>query len=97
MGFLRTVRISRCISRLIIDLPLGAFVNYLPTPLVLLTDSQGNQNVHIAPEAFAVASAEFPDQINVWQDATQGKLESVSVPPLTIYVIGIKSFLVTPL
>ena len=80
--------------RTFIDLPLAAFINYLPIPLVLLTDSQGNQDVHIAPEAFAVASAEFPDQIDIWQDATDGKLESVRVPPLTIYVICIEPFFV---
>lgn len=67
-------------------MPLAAFINYLPTPLVLLTDSQGNQNVHIAPEAFAVASAELPDQIDFWQSATHGKLASVRVPPLTIHI-----------
>jgi len=49
--------------------------------LVLLSDSCGKQAVHIAPEAFAVASAEFPDQIDFWQDALpgdlKGQLESV--------------------
>jgi len=48
-----------------------------------LSDSSGNQAVHIAPEAFAVASAEFPDQINFWQDALpgdlKGQLESVCI------------------
>lgn len=57
------------------------FVNYLPTPLVLLTAADGTQNVHIAYEAFTIASAEFPDQISVWQDALplnlKGKLETV--------------------
>ncbi|TRM58929.1 hypothetical protein BD626DRAFT_510149 [Schizophyllum amplum] len=56
----------------------SAFVNYLPTPLVLLTDSEGVQNVHIAPEAFSVASLEFPDQIDVWQEAVGGELEALS-------------------
>lgn len=51
------------------------FVNYLPTPLVLLSDSRGRQSVHIAPVASKVASAEFPDQIDVWQKALQGKLK----------------------
>jgi hypothetical protein len=59
----------------------GFFINYLPIPLVLLTDSSGNQAVHIAPEAFTVASAEFPDEIDFWQNALpgqlQGQLESV--------------------
>ncbi|TFK38167.1 hypothetical protein BDQ12DRAFT_684077 [Crucibulum laeve] len=58
------------------------FVNYLPTPLALLTEADGTQNVHIAPEAFTVATAEFPDQIDVWQNALpgplKGKLESFS-------------------
>ncbi|KAJ8082869.1 hypothetical protein PM082_008726 [Marasmius tenuissimus] len=60
----------------------SSFLNYLPIPLVLLTDANGDQHVHIAPEAFSVASAEFPDQINVWQDALpaylNGKLESLN-------------------
>lgn len=51
------------------------FVNYLPTPLVVLTDEKGTQTVHIAPEAFQVASAEFPDQIDVWQNALPGSLK----------------------
>ncbi|KAF8157203.1 hypothetical protein B0H34DRAFT_490777 [Crassisporium funariophilum] len=51
------------------------FVNYLPTPLSLLTDSDGKQNVHISPEAFDVASAEFPDQIDFWQNALPGPLK----------------------
>ncbi|KAF8649153.1 hypothetical protein AX16_005951 [Volvariella volvacea WC 439] len=51
------------------------FVNYLPIPLSLLTDSDGTQNVHIALEAFDVASAEFPDQIDVWQNALPGQLK----------------------
>ncbi|KAJ7497391.1 hypothetical protein FB451DRAFT_1018980 [Mycena latifolia] len=51
------------------------YISYLPTPLVLLTASDGSQNVHIAPEAFNVASAEFPDQIEFWQDALPGNLK----------------------
>lgn len=50
-------------------------MNYLPIPLVLLTDSSGEQAVHIAPEAFSVASAEFPDQLDVWQNTLPGKLK----------------------
>ncbi|KAL1739971.1 hypothetical protein HDZ31DRAFT_48432 [Schizophyllum fasciatum] len=56
----------------------SAFVNYLPTPLVLLTDSEGEQSIHIAPEAFDVASLEFPDQIDAWQDAVNGSLKELS-------------------
>ncbi|KAJ8516763.1 hypothetical protein ONZ45_g5979 [Pleurotus djamor] len=58
------------------------FTNYLPVPLVLLTGRDGSQNVHIAPEAFSVATAEFPDQIDVWQNALpfslKGNLESLN-------------------
>ncbi|EJC99199.1 uncharacterized protein FOMMEDRAFT_148756 [Fomitiporia mediterranea MF3/22] len=51
------------------------FLTFVPTPLVLLTDAQGNQAVHIAPEAFEVASAEFADEIPVWQNALPGNLK----------------------
>ncbi|KAF9560741.1 hypothetical protein CPC08DRAFT_636240 [Agrocybe pediades] len=58
------------------------FVNYLPLPLILLTDRLGFQSVHIAPEAFSVASAEFGDALKFWQDALpgqlKGKLESLA-------------------
>ena len=43
--------------------------------MVLLTDAGGSQNVHIAPEAFTVASAEFADELNVWQNALPGALK----------------------
>lgn len=62
---------------------LAVFLTYLPTPLTLLTDSKGAQSVHIAPEAFTVASQEFADNIEAWQNALpgklKGKLESVGV------------------
>ncbi|KAJ7126237.1 hypothetical protein C8R44DRAFT_781419 [Mycena epipterygia] len=51
------------------------FLNFLPIPLTLITEKDGSQNVHIVPEAFQVASAEFPDQISVWQDALPGSLK----------------------
>ncbi|KAI0792260.1 hypothetical protein C8Q75DRAFT_792008 [Abortiporus biennis] len=51
------------------------FVSFLPIPLVLLTDATGNQAVHIAPEAFTVASVEFADEIDVWQNALPGNLK----------------------
>lgn len=51
------------------------YISYLPTPLVLLTSEDGSQNVHIAPEAFAVASAEFAEQIEFWQDSLPGDLK----------------------
>jgi len=61
----------------------SAFVNYLPTPLSLLTAPDGTQAVYIAPEAFTIAKAEFPDQIQFWQDfpllgPLKGQLESLS-------------------
>jgi hypothetical protein len=61
--------------------PIALFLNFLPIPLALLTENDGSQNVYIVPEAFEVASAEFGDEISVWQDALpgplKGKLESV--------------------
>ncbi|KAG6885736.1 hypothetical protein C0993_010563 [Termitomyces sp. T159_Od127] len=56
-----------------------AFINYLPIPLVLLTEPDGTQNVYIAPEAFAVASVEFADEIQLWQDSL-GSLQLESLP-----------------
>ncbi|GJE90953.1 hypothetical protein PsYK624_071000 [Phanerochaete sordida] len=50
------------------------FLTFLPTPLVLLTNPDKSQSVHIAPEAFTVASAEFADELSVWQDALPGQL-----------------------
>ncbi|KAJ8077341.1 hypothetical protein PM082_001771 [Marasmius tenuissimus] len=51
------------------------YISYLPLPLVLLTEADGkSQNVYIAPEAFKVATAEFGDEIEFWQDALPGKL-----------------------
>lgn len=61
------------------------FLNFLPTPVVLMTNADGTQDVHIAPEAFAVASAEFSDQIDFWQNSLpgdlKGQLSSVSCFP----------------
>jgi hypothetical protein len=71
------------------------FVNYLPIPVVLLTEPDGTQNVRIAPEAFIVASAEFPDQIDFWQNSLpgplKGKLQSVSTTILSSFVFLIAS------
>ncbi|KAI0074081.1 hypothetical protein K474DRAFT_1602120 [Panus rudis PR-1116 ss-1] len=53
----------------------STYLTFVPTPLVLLTDAKGVQNVHIAPEAFTVASAEFADEIDFWQNALPGKLK----------------------
>lgn len=54
---------------------LALYISYLPTPLVLLTAADSRQSVHIAPEAFAVASAEFGEEIEFWQNALPGKLQ----------------------
>jgi hypothetical protein len=51
------------------------FLTFLPIPVVLLTNPDGSQNVHIAPEAFTVASAEFSDELDVWQNALPGALK----------------------
>jgi hypothetical protein len=60
---------------------IALYTNFLPIPLAFLTEKDGSQNIHIVPEAFQIATAEFPDQISVWQDALpgslKGKLESV--------------------
>lgn len=60
----------------------AAFLSFVPTPLVLLTDSDGEQAVHIALEAYNVTSVEFADQMDVWRDALpdsfEGDLSSVS-------------------
>ncbi|KAI0367401.1 hypothetical protein BV20DRAFT_562841 [Pilatotrama ljubarskyi] len=51
------------------------FLTFVPTPLVFLTDAFGRQSVHIAPEAFTVATAEFKDEVQFWQDALPGALK----------------------
>ena len=60
------------------------YVTYIPLPLVLLTTSDGSQHVHIAPEAFTVASNEFKDDVEFWQEALpghlKGQLASVCLP-----------------
>ncbi|KAG6819945.1 hypothetical protein H0H93_007151 [Arthromyces matolae] len=64
------VDLSRALKRL----NDAAFINYLPTPLTLLTAPDGSQSVYIAPEAFDIASVEFADQIQFWQDSLPGPL-----------------------
>ena len=54
---------------------IGLYITYLPLPLVLLTGEDGSQNVYIAPEAFSVASAEFKEDIEFWQNALPGQLK----------------------
>ncbi|KAF8061523.1 hypothetical protein FPV67DRAFT_1509294 [Lyophyllum atratum] len=51
------------------------YVTYIPIPLVLLTDPSGSQGVHIAPEAYKVASAEFGEELEFWENALPGKLK----------------------
>jgi hypothetical protein len=65
-----TVYINLCYDSL--------FLTFLPFPVVLLDDASGNQQLHIAPEAFTVASAEFADEISFWESATHLNLSRVS-------------------
>ncbi|CAA7259117.1 unnamed protein product [Cyclocybe aegerita] len=51
------------------------YVTYLPLPLVLLTAKDGSQDVYIAPEAFKVASDEFKEEVEFWQQALPGQLK----------------------
>ena len=46
-------------------------MTYLPTPLVIVD----GHDVHIAPEAFDVASVEFGEDISFWQEALPGDLK----------------------
>ncbi|KAH6913966.1 hypothetical protein BKA70DRAFT_1260005 [Coprinopsis sp. MPI-PUGE-AT-0042] len=51
------------------------WVTYLPLPLSLLTEEDGSQNIYVSPEAFTLASVEFADSIDWWQDALPGDLK----------------------
>ncbi|TDL26162.1 hypothetical protein BD410DRAFT_716722 [Rickenella mellea] len=51
------------------------FGTYFPLPLTLLTDSNGEQAIHISPDAFLVISNAFADQIPIWQNALPGDLK----------------------
>jgi hypothetical protein len=53
----------------------ATYISYVPIPLVLLTNSDGSQNIHIAPEAFTVSSEAFPEEIDVWQKALPSGLK----------------------
>ncbi|KAF7325770.1 Peptidase S41 family protein ustP [Mycena kentingensis (nom. inval.)] len=70
----------------------SAFLNFLPIPLTLLTDKFGIQTVHIVPEAFTVATAEFPDQVDFWQNALPGNLKGqlASLSGATVLLIDDK-------
>ncbi|KAL5528063.1 hypothetical protein ACEPAF_7199 [Sanghuangporus sanghuang] len=66
----------------------STFVSYLPTPVVHLTDEQGQQAVHIAPEAFDVVSVEFANQLSVWQDALPEGLSLGALPRAKVLAIN---------
>ncbi|KAF8806425.1 hypothetical protein BYT27DRAFT_7233838 [Phlegmacium glaucopus] len=53
----------------------GLYITYLPLPLALLTGKDNSQHVYISPEAFKVASREFKDEIEFWQQALPGHLK----------------------
>jgi hypothetical protein len=53
----------------------GLYITYLPLPLALLTGKDNSQHVYISPEAFKVASREFKDEIDFWQQALPGHLK----------------------
>lgn len=65
----------------------GLYITYLPLPLVLLTGSDGSQSVHIAPEAFTLASAEFKEDIEFWQNALPGQLKGELSTVWTIFTL----------
>ncbi|KAJ3547212.1 hypothetical protein NMY22_g1745 [Coprinellus aureogranulatus] len=62
--------------------PPALYVTYLPTPLVLITEDDGSQNVYIAPEAYDIAKAEFKDSLSWWEGHLpkifQGNLSSLA-------------------
>lgn len=60
---------------LLILLAQGLYTTYLPLPLALLTEKDNSQHVYISPEAFKVASREFKDEIEFWQQALPGHLK----------------------
>ncbi|KAJ3516434.1 hypothetical protein NLJ89_g1137 [Agrocybe chaxingu] len=66
------------------------YVTYLPLPLVLLTAKDGSQDVYIAPEAFKVASDEFKEEIEFWQQALPGQLKGqlASLSGAKVYLIN---------
>lgn len=59
------------------------FLTFVPTPLALLTDSDGTQNVHIAPEAFNVSSAAFGSEIRTWEEVLP---EGVTLESVTVHL-----------
>ena len=58
----------------------STYTTYVPAPLVLLEDSDGSQNIYVAPEAYTVFSQDFfSGQVDVWQAALGDiPLQSVS-------------------
>lgn len=72
----------------------SSWLTFIPLPLALLTDEHGNQAVHITPEAFAVASAQFGDDIEFWQNALPGSLKGQleSVRHLIVHIQTLLQF-----
>ena len=77
-----TVYINLCFDSL--------FLNFLPIPVVLLNNAEGKQQLHISPEAFEVASAEFADEIGFWESATHLNLSQVRA----VLPFGIQSYII---
>ncbi|KAF5371736.1 hypothetical protein D9758_003448 [Tetrapyrgos nigripes] len=76
------------ISKTFKNLKDALFSNFLPIPLVLLTDASGTQAVHIAPEAYNVSSVEFADQIDVWEAALPKGITLKSLNGATVLSIN---------
>lgn len=55
----------------------ATYLNFNPFPVTLIT-TNGQQNLHIAPEAFEVISAALPGALNVWTQAVGGNLSQFS-------------------
>ncbi|KAH8828086.1 hypothetical protein DL96DRAFT_1797327 [Flagelloscypha sp. PMI_526] len=60
----------------------AAWISFIPLPLVLLTDKEGVQHVHIAPEAYNVSKREFKEELEFWENVLpsdmKGGLKSLS-------------------
>ncbi|KAF5360262.1 hypothetical protein D9758_009178 [Tetrapyrgos nigripes] len=72
----------------LISLQDAVYINFLPIPLVQLTDTYGAQTINIAPEAYKVASAEFADQISVWEAALPDGISLESLDGATVLSIN---------
>ena len=67
----------------------GLYITYLPLPLALLTGEDNSQHVYISPEAFKVASREFKDQIEFWQEALPGHLKGQLASVLLFFLASL--------